>query len=107
MLIITQRLAVTIQKINEKVYIKLCLLAGMEVIIYTIPTCPWSAKAKTWIKKKKLSFEERNVAESQNGGFRDEMLNKTSQLKTPVIEINGQVVVGFDEEKLNEIISSA
>ena len=87
----------------------------MEVNIYTIPTCSWCTKLKIWLKKKKISFLEHDLTESDHA--RDEMIEKSAQMATPVIvvkffkekEENGEivkeivkenVVVGFDEKKL-------
>ncbi len=78
----------------------------MTVIIYTIPTCTWSDKAKAWLKKNKIEFEDRDVEESQNGKFRDEMLQKSSQLATPLIDIDGKILVGFNEEELKAALQS-
>ncbi|HLD39819.1 MAG TPA: glutaredoxin domain-containing protein [Candidatus Nanoarchaeia archaeon] len=79
----------------------------MEVKIYTIPTCPWSAKAKDWLKKKKVPFQDCNVAESQNGQFRDELLDKSGQIAVPVIDFNGIIVLGFSEQRLEEALAKA
>jgi len=74
----------------------------MEIKIYTIPSCPWCEKAKEWLKKKKYSFQELDVSESNT--YRDELLDKTSQLAVPVFDIEGICVVGFDEKKIEEAI---
>ncbi len=79
----------------------------MEIIIYTIPTCPWSDKLRKWLKKKKLTFEDRDLYESQNGAFRDEVLEKSNQLALPVSDIGGEIVIGFNEKKLEEAINKA
>ncbi len=71
--------------------------------MYITQTCPWCQKAKIWLRKKKLRYEERDISESQNGKFRDEILEKTGQMSVPVIEINGQIIMGFDEKKLEEL----
>ena len=87
----------------------------MEVNVYSIPTCQWCDKLKTWLKKKKISFIEHDLTESDSA--RDEMIEKSAQMATPVTivkffeekEENGEivktlvkenVVVGFDEKKL-------
>ena len=45
----------------------------MEINIYTIPTCPWCTKLKEWLKKKKASFIEHDLTESDHA--RDEILS--------------------------------
>lgn len=73
----------------------------MEVTIYTTPTCRWSAEAKQWLKKHRVSFMEKDLEDSDNA--RDEILQKTSQICTPTFEIDGQILIGFDEKKLEEL----
>ena len=70
----------------------------MDLKIYTNPECVWSKELKTWLKKRKLAFEEHDLSESDQG--RDEVLAKSGQLVTPTIVIDNQVIVGFDEEAL-------
>ncbi|MDP3989999.1 MAG: glutaredoxin domain-containing protein [archaeon] len=77
----------------------------MNVIIYTIPTSEWCNDLKAWLKKKKISFEERETTEESK--WREEVLNKTGQLAVPVIDIDGNVLIGFDEKKLEEAIQKA
>ncbi|MDP3698257.1 MAG: glutaredoxin domain-containing protein [Nanoarchaeota archaeon] len=79
----------------------------MEVKIYTIPTCSWCAKGKEWLKKKKIPFQDCNIAESQNGQFRDEILAKSGQISVPVFDFNGVIVLGFNEQKLEEALEKA
>ena len=79
----------------------------MEVKIYTIPTCSWCVKGKEWLKKKKISFQECNVAESQNSQFRDEILEKSGQVSVPVFDFNGEIIVGFNEKRLEEALEKA
>lgn len=77
----------------------------MNVIIYTIQTCPWCDKLKTFLKNKKIKFEERDVKEE--GKWRQELLEKTSQTAVPVTEIDGELTIGFDEKVIEEAIQKA
>lgn len=79
----------------------------MQIIVYSIPTCPWCKTVKDWLKKRKLLFEDRDIAESQNKIFRDELIEKSGQISVPVIDINGQIIVGFEEEQLKQAIEKA
>ena len=79
----------------------------MEAKIYTIPTCSWCAKGREWLKKKKIPFQDCNVAESQNSQFRDELLDKSGQISVPVFDFNGVIVVGFNELRLEEALAKA
>ena len=73
--------------------------------IYVTPTCTWSNKLKTWLKNKKIKYEEKDTSESQNGLFRDELLEKTNQLSTPVIDVNGEIIIGFNEKAIEAALN--
>ncbi len=75
--------------------------------IYVTPTCKWSNELKGWLKKKRIKYEEKDTSESQNGIFRDELLEKSNQLSTPVIDINGEIIVGFDEKLIESALNKA
>ena len=75
---------------------------GMDIKIYTTPTCPWCKKLKEWLKKKKVAFQEWDVVENETA--REEMIFKSSQMSVPVLDIDGKIVVGFDEKILEESI---
>lgn len=73
----------------------------MDVKLYLIPDSAWCLKAKEWLKKKKVAFQEMDMSESDT--YRGEVLEKTSQLCVPVIEIDGKMIIGFQEKELEEI----
>jgi glutaredoxin len=60
---------------------------------------------KDFFKENNVQFTEHNVATDLSK--RKEMIDKTGQMGVPVIEIDGQVVVGFDEPKLRSILQIA
>ncbi|PIZ52095.1 NrdH-redoxin [Candidatus Woesearchaeota archaeon CG_4_10_14_0_2_um_filter_33_13] len=77
----------------------------MEVQIYTTPVCPWCKKVKDWLKKKKVSFIEHDVSESDKA--RDDMIEKSGQMAVPVIDIDGKIIVGFNEQKLEDALKKS
>ena len=77
----------------------------MEIKVYMRPTCTWCQKLKEWLKKKKCSFQELDIVESDT--YRDELIVKTGQLAVPVIEIDGQLIIGFNEKVMESIIAKA
>jgi len=74
----------------------------MQVKVYTTPACPYCYTLKEFLKEHNVEFEEIDV--SQNEAARDEMIKKTGQLAAPVIEIDGQVIAGFDKEKITGLL---
>jgi len=71
-----------------------------EVKVYSTPTCPWCRKVKQFLESNSIPFQDLNVASDK--AARDEMVNKTGQLAVPVLEINGEINVGYDENWLKQ-----
>lgn len=74
----------------------------MDIKIYTIPTCKWCDKLRTWLRRRHLPFTEMNIIDDEK--YRNELLDKTSQLSVPVIQVDHKIMIGFDEEKLKEVL---
>ena len=73
-----------------------------DVTIYTTPTCVYCKAAKDFFKEHTIEYVEKNVAEDEQA--RDYMVEKSGQMGVPVIDIKGNIVVGFDEAKLSELL---
>jgi glutaredoxin-like YruB-family protein len=74
-----------------------------KVAIYTTNTCPWCEKAKSYFKSRNVQYEEFNVKENLKA--REEMIEKSGQKGVPVIEIGDTIIVGFDQEAIDEALS--
>ncbi len=74
-----------------------------KVIIYSTPTCHFCHLAKDFFGENEVPFTEYNVASDLEK--RKEMVDKSGQMGVPVIDVGGEVIVGFDEEKLKELLS--
>lgn len=72
-----------------------------EVTIYTTPTCPWCKRAKAWLQDNKIRYKEVDVTTDRNG--HEEMVRISGQTGVPVIVVGGEVIVGFNQTRLNEI----
>ncbi|MDI6882892.1 MAG: glutaredoxin domain-containing protein [Patescibacteria group bacterium] len=73
-----------------------------KVKVFSSPNCPYCVALKAFLKEKKIIFEEIDVSEDEKAA--KEMVEKTGQLGVPVVEIDGEFVVGFDREKITEIL---
>jgi glutaredoxin-like YruB-family protein len=73
-------------------------MAAKEVKVYSTPTCPWCKKVKQFLDANGVAYQDLNVA--QDHVARDEMVKKSSQTAVPVIIIDGEIVVGFNEPVL-------
>lgn len=70
--------------------------------IYSTPTCIYCKMVKDFFAKNKIQYEDINVAE--NAAARDEMIKRSNQMGVPVIDIDGQMVVGFDQRRIEELL---
>ena len=73
-----------------------------SITIYTTPTCQFCKAAKELFTKHEVSYEEKDVTEDAEA--RTAMIQKSGQLGVPVIDIDGQVVIGYNEDRLLELI---
>ena len=56
------------------------------VRVFSTPVCPYCFALKEYLKA------------------REEMVEKTGQMGVPVVDINGEFIVGFDKEKISKIL---
>ncbi len=73
-----------------------------NITIYSTPTCVYCNMAKTFFKANDMAFTDYNVATDL--AKRKEMIDKTGQMGVPVIDVNGEIVIGFNEEKLKSTL---
>ncbi len=72
----------------------------MKVKVYSTSTCPWCIKAKEFFKEKGVEVEEVDVGANQEAA--QEMMEKSGQMGVPVMDINGKIIVGFDQAAIEE-----
>ncbi len=73
-----------------------------QVIVYTTPSCSWCTTLKTYLDQKQVRYREINVA--TDSAAAEAMVRKSGQQGVPQTEINGQVVVGFDKNRINQLL---
>lgn len=74
----------------------------MDITIYTTSVCPYCDMAKKYFKENNVKFKEINV--SLNPKAAQEMVEKSGQMGVPVIDIDGQIIVGFNKPALERIL---
>ncbi len=72
------------------------------VTIYSTPVCHFCHAAKDFFKENNVDYSEYDVAADLEK--RTEMIDMTGQMGVPVIRINDDVIIGFDEPKLKELL---
>ncbi|PIU47165.1 NrdH-redoxin [bacterium (Candidatus Gribaldobacteria) CG07_land_8_20_14_0_80_33_18] len=74
-----------------------------SVKVYSTPICPYCVVLKKFLGEHNIEFEDVDV--SQNEEAAKEIIEKSGQMRVPVIEINGEIVVGFDKEKISTLLN--
>ncbi len=78
-------------------------MANKKVTIYSTPTCHYCHMAKDFFTENNVPFEDYNVQTDLTK--RREMIDKSGQMGVPVIYIGDQLVLGFDEDKLKDLLA--
>lgn len=73
-----------------------------SVTVYTSPTCSWCTTLKRHLKQHRVYFNEIDISKDQNAA--EDLVRKSGQRGVPQTEIDGQIVVGFDKAKLNQLL---
>ena len=74
-----------------------------KIEIFSTPTCHFCKLAKEWFKEKGYDYSEYDVAGDVEK--RKEMVEMTGQLGVPVIRIGQDVIIGFNPNKIEEVLS--
>lgn len=72
------------------------------VKIYSTPTCPYCKMVKEFLAQSNILFEDIDVSSSQTAA--QEMVTRSGQMGVPVLDIDGQIVVGFDKGKIKKLL---
>lgn len=73
-----------------------------KVTIYSTPTCVYCKMAKEFFAKNGVAYEEHNVASDMKA--REDMVEKSNQLGVPVIEVDDNIIIGFDQRTLEQVL---
>ncbi|MFP4375798.1 MAG: glutaredoxin family protein [Spirochaetales bacterium] len=70
--------------------------------MYTTPSCTYCKKAKDFFRQNNVRFTEYDVSRDQRRA--DEMVKKSGQMGVPVIDINGRIIVGFNQPEVERAL---
>lgn len=81
----------------------------MNISIYSTKTCPYCKREKEYLDGKGVKYT--NIFVDEDDAKADEMIKKSGQYGVPVtvVEKDGkeEIVLGFDQKRLNEVIGIA
>ena len=73
-----------------------------KVKVYSTTTCPFCIRVKQFLKENNIAFEDIDVGGNQVAA--EEMIKKSGQMGVPVIDINGEIIIGFDKDKIKQAL---
>ena len=72
------------------------------VKIYSTPTCVYCKTLKGYLKKNEIEFEDIDVSKDEKQ--LQKMIKDSGQMGVPVVDIDGEIVIGFDKEKVDKLL---
>jgi len=75
---------------------------GKHVVVYSTSTCPHCIRVKQFLKENNISFEDIDVTQDHQQA--EIMIEKSGQMGVPVLDIDGDIIVGFDKEKIKTVL---
>jgi len=76
-----------------------------NVTVYSTPACSWCQAAKEHLRAHNVPFDDVDV--SADMARAREMVERTGQYGVPVLDIDGEIVVGFDRARINALLGIA
>jgi len=74
-----------------------------EIVMYCTPWCPDCRRARDWLRKHKISFSEVDISVNLAAARQVRTWGAGFQI-TPTFDINGEIILDFDEGKLKDLL---
>lgn len=73
-----------------------------RVTVYSTPTCSWCTTLKNYLKQHRIRFTDIDVSTDQRAA--EELVKRSGQMGVPQTDINGEIIVGFNKARINELL---
>ncbi|MFH0828515.1 MAG: glutaredoxin domain-containing protein [Candidatus Omnitrophota bacterium] len=73
-----------------------------KILVYSTRSCPYCIRLKQFLSENNIPFENYDVG--QDSQKVEEMSAKSGQMGVPVLDINGEIIVGFDRDKIKQVL---
>ena len=73
------------------------------VKIFSTPSCAYCDTLKKFLESKKIEFEDIDVSKDEKA--LEEIIKKSGQMNVPIVDIDGQIIIGFDKEKICNLLN--
>ena len=75
-----------------------------RVTVYSTPACSWCTTLKNYLKEQNISFRDIDVSVDQKAA--GEMVKRSGQQGVPQTDINGQMIIGFDKKRIDDLLGT-
>jgi glutaredoxin-like YruB-family protein len=75
-----------------------------RIIVYSGPGCPACGTAKAYLRRRGVGFREVDIARDQHAA--QTLVRRSGQMAVPQIDIDGHLVVGFNQAEIDRILST-
>lgn len=75
-----------------------------QVTVYSTDTCPYCTMMKNFLEQNDVPYKEVNVQQDQEAANR--LVKETGQMGVPQTNINGEWVLGFDPDRVAELLNA-
>ncbi len=72
------------------------------VKIFSTPSCVYCITLMEYLKKHDIEFEKIDVSQDQKA--LEEMVKNSGQMSVPVVDIDGEIIIGFDKKKIDQLL---
>lgn len=76
--------------------------ATRRVTVYSTPTCSWCNTLKAWLHKNNITYTDIDISSDQRAA--EDLVKRSGQQGVPQTDINGSIVVGFNQPRLKELL---
>ncbi|MGN1401887.1 MAG: glutaredoxin family protein [Bacillus sp. (in: firmicutes)] len=73
-----------------------------KITLFTQPSCPPCEFTKQFLKSHNITFTEKNIA--RDSSARKELMNRYNAFSTPVLVIDEEVIIGFEQERIENLL---
>lgn len=73
-----------------------------SVTVYSTPSCSWCNTLKTHLRKNGIRFTDVDVSRDQSAA--EDMVRRSGQQGVPQTDIDGEIIVGFDKNRINTLL---
>ena len=80
-------------------------MSNPSITIYSADWCAYCHAAKDYLTKKGIAFTEKDVEADQK--YLQESIDKSGQMGIPVLDIDGEIVVGFDKPRIDALLAKS